>query len=189
MCVTNTTYRRQQPISLVPPANNVSGLTQRLLGTFQLKDAPAKPQEHVPAAASAFSAPLSTAQHHQVASVGSSMVVTQPACPTIPKPRPKRRRKPQKPGKTAKMNERHFVVHNYHDHADDHEDLSYQEMDEEEEHSRRKGGVAIAFPLKLHAILDQVERDGLGHVISWQPHGRCFAIHQPKVFVETVMPK
>ncbi|KAL7568576.1 hypothetical protein ACA910_002688 [Epithemia clementina (nom. ined.)] len=197
MCVTNTTYRRQQPISLVPPNSsnpNISGLTQRLLGTFQLKTAPAKPQEH---AVSAFAAPVSfiqtmaTAQHQQLAATCGmvSPVVQHSACPTIPKPRPKRRRKPQKPGKTAKMNERHFVVHNYHDHALDQEDFSYEQIEEEDEHGRRKGGVAIAFPLKLHAILDQVEQDGLGHVISWQPHGRCFAIHQPKIFVDSVMPK
>ena len=103
------------------------------------------------------------------------------------KSRPKRRRKPQKPGKTAKQNDRHFVIHNYHDYA-------CEPNDEEEDDSdsaaqlRRRGGVSISFPLKLHAVLDQVEQDGLSHVISWQPHGRCFVIHNPKVFVEEVMP-
>jgi len=43
--------------------------------------------------------------------------------------------------------------------------------------------------MKLHAILDQVEEDGLSHVISWQPHGRCFVIHKPKEFTDHVMPK
>jgi hypothetical protein len=100
------------------------------------------------------------------------------------KPRPKRRRKPQKPGKTAKQNDRHFVVHNYHDHAND-----VDNDDEEDEPHRRRGGVSIAFPLKLHAVLDQVEADGLAHVISWQGHGRCFVVHKPKEFVDHVMPK
>lgn len=102
------------------------------------------------------------------------------------KNRPKRRRKPQKPGKTAKQNERHFVVHNYHDHAldQDENDNDY----EEDEGARRRGGVSISFPTKLHTVLEQVEADGWGHVISWQPHGRCFVIHKPKEFTELVMP-
>ena len=75
------------------------------------------------------------------------------------KPRPKRRRKPQRPGLTAKNNERHFVVHNYHDHA-----MDPDENDVCEEHGR--GGVAVAFPIKLHAVLDQVEADGYADVIS-----------------------
>jgi hypothetical protein len=53
----------------------------------------------------------------------------------------------------------------------------------------RKGGVSVQFPLKLHALLDIIEADGLANVISWQPHGRAFAIHNTKEFVETVMPR
>lgn len=103
------------------------------------------------------------------------------------KTRPKRRRKPQKPGKTAKNNDRHFVVHQYHDHSLDH-DCEPQDESSEDQH-RRRGGVSVAFPIKLHEVLDQVEIDGLAHVISWQPHGRCFAIHKPKEFADYVMPK
>jgi hypothetical protein len=51
-----------------------------------------------------------------------------------------------------------------------------------------KGGVTIPFPLKLHEMLDQIEADGLANVISWQPHGRCFVVHDPKSFSESVMP-
>jgi hypothetical protein len=119
------------------------------------------------------------------------------------KKRPKRRRKPQKPGKTAKHNDRHFVVHNYHDHAYDLEDYCEEitsslplfasaEQQPQYPHAggqyRKRGGVSVSFPLKLHAVLDQVVADGLGHVISWQPHGRCFLIHEPKEFVDHVMP-
>lgn len=98
------------------------------------------------------------------------------------KSRPKRRRKPQKPGKTAKLNDRHFVVHNYHDHA-----LDPDENDEDDD-AHRKGGAAISFPTKLHNVLEQVEADGLAHIVSWQPHGRCFLIHKPKEFADHVMP-
>lgn len=103
---------------------------------------------------------------------------------TPQKKKPKRRRKPQKPGKTAKLNDRHFVVHNYHDHANDDD----QDVVEQPEAGRRRGGVSVSFPTKLHSVLDQVEADGLAHVVSWQPHGRCFVIHKPKEFTDHIMP-
>jgi hypothetical protein len=116
--------------------------------------------------------------------------------------KPKRKRKPQKPGKTAKQNDRHFVIHNYHDHGHDTEQETLQFLEEKKaqeellqqedtstEHNKRKGGVAISFPTKLHAILEQVDADGFSHVISWQPHGRCFAIHNPQQFTEYIMPQ
>lgn len=93
-----------------------------------------------------------------------------------------RKRKPQKPGKTAKNHDRHFVIHSYHDHS-----LDRDEEEPAQPQKRRRGGVSVAFPMKLHAMLDQIEKDGLGHIISWQPHGRCFVVHKPKQFVEDVL--
>jgi HSF-type DNA-binding len=40
----------------------------------------------------------------------------------------------------------------------------------------------IQFPVRLYAMLDRMDRDGFGHIISWQPHGRCFVIHEPSKF-------
>jgi hypothetical protein len=112
--------------------------------------------------------------------------------PVAPKPQPKersrRRRKPQKPGKTAKLNDRHFVQHNYHDHSLDVEENTEPEPLEVEDEKRR-AVVSTSFPLKLHEMLDQIEADGLAGVISWQPHGRAFLVHKPAEFVKTVMPK
>lgn len=51
-----------------------------------------------------------------------------------------------------------------------------------------RGGVAVAFPIKLHEMLDKIEKDGHADVVSWQPHGRCFLVHKPKEFAEHVMP-
>jgi HSF-type DNA-binding len=95
----------------------------------------------------------------------------------------KTRQRRQKPGKTTKDHERHFVVHNYHDHAQD------VNTDPKESKNKPRGGVLVSFPLKLHSLLDKIEADGLDHVISWQPHGRCFVVHDPKKFVDHVMPK
>ncbi|GAX21753.1 hypothetical protein FisN_31Lh041 [Fistulifera solaris] len=38
------------------------------------------------------------------------------------------------------------------------------------------------FIYKLHATLEDVEQQGLSRVVSWQPHGRCFVVHDAKEF-------
>ena len=156
MCVTNTTGRRQNPISFNAEEISIcrsSFLADRLQGGF------------TPSAPS-------------VSSQGSA---------EQEKELPKRRRKPQRPGFTAKNHERHFVVHHYHDHALDQE-CDY-ELEDSSDDQRHRRSVAVAFPMKLHEVLEQVELDDLAHVISWQPHGRCFIIRKPKEFVDHVMPK
>lgn len=45
------------------------------------------------------------------------------------------------------------------------------------------------FPFKLHGLLEGVERDGNGSIISWQPHGKAFRIHQPKQFSSSILPQ
>lgn len=44
------------------------------------------------------------------------------------------------------------------------------------------------FPVKLHYMLSEMDADGLTHVVSWQPHGRCFMVHDPNEFVRTILP-
>ena len=44
------------------------------------------------------------------------------------------------------------------------------------------------FPEKLHYMLSELENDGLSHIVSWQPHGRCFLVHKQKEFVEVILP-
>lgn len=75
------------------------------------------------------------------------------------------------------------VKHDYHDHSTD------PVVDPAQIKHKAKGGVITPFPVKLHEMLDQIEADGLAHVVSWQPHGRCFVVHKPKEFVNHVMPK
>jgi len=52
-----------------------------------------------------------------------------------------------------------------------------------------RGGITAPFPVKLHEMLERVEKDGFGHIVSWQPHGRCFMVHNIKKFVKYVMPR
>jgi hypothetical protein len=91
---------------------------------------------------------------------------------------PKRRIHVLPPGKTAKHHERQFVVHDYHDHSQD-----------KVLNNRVGYSTSTLFPLKLHAVLEEVVCDGLGHIVSWAPHGRCFTVHMPKEFVEHILPK
>jgi HSF-type DNA-binding len=88
---------------------------------------------------------------------------------------------PLQPGKTAKRNQRQFVVHDYHDHSQDENDTSLN--------VGSYAPTGTLFPLKLHEILDEVAKDGRGHIISWAPHGRCFTLHMPKEFVDQVLPR
>jgi hypothetical protein len=171
MCVTTTTQSRSQVVSF--PATQIgvtpSLLSQRLMGTF----GPCETNFPLAIQPLSFAAPNAEGDEY-INNVDFN------------KSRPKRRRKPQKPGKTAKLNDRHFVKHDYHDHSNDVDDENDTHVDEAH---RRRGGVAISFPIKLHAVLLQVENDGLSHIVSWMPHGRCFVIHKPKEFVDLVMPK
>ena len=104
---------------------------------------------------------------------------------------------------TSASRTKFYVNHAYHDHSyerdseetsgsisEDH-DIDEDDAASNSSSGKRKGprgGVAVPFPEKLHKMLSNIEEDGYGHIISWQPHGRCFAVHNPKEFVEQVMP-
>jgi hypothetical protein len=47
----------------------------------------------------------------------------------------------------------------------------------------------FAFPGRLHKMLRGVDVEGLSHIVSWQPHGRCFVVHKPKEFVRDILHK
>lgn len=79
-----------------------------------------------------------------------------------------------------------FVSHNYHDRSQDKPPpeggMKMMKV--------AKGGVSETFPLKLHRMLTKIEEtEGNEHIVSWQPHGRCFHVHEINEFVQTVMPR
>lgn len=49
-------------------------------------------------------------------------------------------------------------------------------------------GTHEPFPVQLHWVLEQTEKDGLSQVVRWAPHGRAFVVHQREQFVEQVLP-
>jgi hypothetical protein len=51
-----------------------------------------------------------------------------------------------------------------------------------------RGGVATPFPWKLHECLEDSHKEGHEWIVNWQPHGRAFHVHKPKIFVEKIMP-
>ena len=70
----------------------------------------------------------------------------------------------------------HIVQHDYHDYASLQAPISSYDpaLNVNRNHN--------AFPYRLYEMLQSVERDGLDHIVSWQPHGRCFVVHQPEKF-------
>lgn len=54
---------------------------------------------------------------------------------------------------------------------------------------RNRGGVSEPFPEKLHRMLDTAEREGLSEVVGFFSHGRAFAIHKQRRFVNDIMPR
>ena len=55
---------------------------------------------------------------------------------------------------------------------------------------RKRGGVTVPFPVKLHELLDSsVEDKEVSDVVSWRPHGRCFLVHRPHDFVDDIVVK
>lgn len=81
--------------------------------------------------------------------------------------------------KTAKSHTRLFVQHEYRDHA--HEADKDLLSCEQAKSNHSKHGINCAlFPFKLHCMLNDAERNGRTHIISWASQGRCFTIHQPK---------
>lgn len=115
------------------------------------------------------------------------------------KGRPPRSRRPL----VAQQHTKHYVEHDYHDHARDPsipigqstETVTNQGDDIADDDSTEKkrcghrGGVAVPFPEKLHYMLSQMEKNETAHIVNWQPHGRCFVVHKPKEFVEDILPK
>ena len=67
----------------------------------------------------------------------------------------------------------------YHDYANEREDPRQQQQQQHADNS--------AFPVKLHYMLSDMQADGLDHVVSWQPHGRCFIVHKPHVFADKIL--
>lgn len=79
------------------------------------------------------------------------------------------------------------MEYEHHDYASDPSPPRHQT----ESHLSKKASQGVAynpFPVMLHKLLSEADGKGFSNFISWQPHGRCFLIHQPKAFVREIIP-
>jgi len=108
--------------------------------------------------------------------------------PEEPKRKRRKRRnssaKMKDPMSTEKGHKRSFVEHHYHDHSND----LPGESEEMQQPAKSRGGITTPFPMQLHDMLQHAEGRGYSDVVSWQPHGRAFHVHDPARFVGEVMP-
>lgn len=84
---------------------------------------------------------------------------------------------------------REKVRHNYHDHANDVSDGADGNVNEETnpEGDDKAKDQQQSFPAKLHYMLNEMEKDGMDHIVSWQPHGRSFVVHNHHLFVRNIL--
>ena len=81
-----------------------------------------------------------------------------------------------------------YVDHNYNDLANS--TLHSISLKEKEAlRSYFKEEIIGAFPSKLQTLLRIVEKHDLDHIVSWQPHGRSFLIHDTNKFEDVIMRK
>lgn len=101
----------------------------------------------------------------------------------------KRKINNDKPGSAckAKANKRKYVQHKYVDHANENSEQNDLKI-LINAYKFNKNTRTAPFPIKLHIMLNDMEKQGLRAVASWFPHGRALAIHQPNFFVEKIMP-
>lgn len=55
---------------------------------------------------------------------------------------------------------------------------------------QEKRGQTMLFPMKLHRLLETVERSReSAHIVSWCGHGRAFVVHHKDAFVRRFLPR
>lgn len=59
----------------------------------------------------------------------------------------------------------------------------------QENNALTRGRSTLPFPWKLHEMLTGADAEGYADIVSWLPDSNAFRVHQPKAFVEKVMPR
>ena len=82
--------------------------------------------------------------------------------------------------------DKHCIRHDYHDHSCD---LDKTSAAEKIKPTIARGGITLPFPVKLYKMLDHIhnKEPELADIVSWQPHGRSFLVHEPKAFADNVL--
>ena len=93
-----------------------------------------------------------------------------------------------KPGNTLGSNQRVFVDHSYNDHI--HEQPTIDEIQALAKLDAKGEFISdrsVPFPLRLHRTLERALLNGKCGIVSWQPHGRCFKVHDKERFESEVL--
>jgi len=96
------------------------------------------------------------------------------------------------PALSSTEQQKHYVVHNYHDHSQDipFHLLFFNDKTDSHDLCTDTSTNPKTFPMKLQELLDNAEAEGHEHIISsWQLHGRAFLLHKKKEFFEIVLPR
>ena len=94
----------------------------------------------------------------------------------------------QMPGTTIGKNERIFVDHTYTDYGNEKPTVNeVQTLVNIRSRERFLSHRRTLFPLRLYGVLDMAAVTGIDSIISWQPHGRAFKIHDKKRFEKEVL--
>lgn len=101
--------------------------------------------------------------------------------------RVRRKRKIREQGSTEEAVTQHqsTVQHHYHDFATT---PTVKSTETTTSSKKSKGGIAFPFPSVLHGMLERADLEGFTDIVSWQPHGRAFTVHNPGRFVKEIMP-
>lgn len=57
-----------------------------------------------------------------------------------------------------------------------------------EQYRNNKRGAKSKFPFLLHQLLSDMQANGIEDIISWQPHGRAFSMHDRDTFETQIIP-
>lgn len=99
-----------------------------------------------------------------------------------------RRKAAIEPRSTERGHERSFVHHEYHDFAEERECFHSSDCSQASNgDTKNRIGINPTFPALLHSILEHAEDEGYSEVVSWQPHGRAFLVHDQERFVKEIM--
>lgn len=76
------------------------------------------------------------------------------------------------------------MICTYQDHAEE-EEMETSSLSEKI--TEPESAEQIIFPVKLHNMLNQVEKQGLADVVGWAPHGRCFLVRSKEAFASRIL--
>lgn len=106
--------------------------------------------------------------------------------PTAIKIIPSKRNQKRKTRVASSTIHRQLITrHEYHDHAFDpfvDSDVALSPRGKRNKVPSTAVNFTTPFPIKLYEMIDEIELQGLSNVVSWQPHGRCFKVHDVSTF-------